>query len=379
MTCEGLRNGHNILGDVRIPVCDALLLVFLGSITNTRSSVKSLLLFFGPLVLPKAIAYYRSVRAAPSQHGLAVRPLSPTVFRSLLILVLVSLVFLIKTLPIFAPENIFRTTQSRLQIPVDVLFTRLSALRPLSAAHTTLRSRFVNLESRLLYLQFGPDALSTCPFCTADEPRSYFFYALPSILAPHLFNLAILAFATSSTFAGREAASWRRTATLAAITLAAVDIYLVSTYPYQSNSRALRLDEIDFFFWSARARRYICLALLDGALGWVLYLSSTNRAFVVPPTPAERVETAIRILGGAKSKLNAVGIVKNTAIRDDELRTRTQAYWAHEGVVMRDVMEEREVVEGVNDALANRIDIRGIERDAETYAANVLLPRQGLS
>lgn len=115
--------------------------------------------------------------------------------------------------------------------------------------------------------------------------------------------------------------------------------------------------------------------MLDGALGWVLYLSSTNRAFVIPPTPAERVEGAIRILGAAKSKLNAVGIVKNTAIRDEELRTRTQAYWAHEGVLMRDVMEEREVVEGVNDALENRIDIRGIERDAETYAANVLLPR----
>lgn len=307
---------------------------------------------------------------------MAVRPLSPTVFRALLALGLVALVFLVKTLPILAPKNIFRTTQSRLQIPVDVLFTRLSALRPLTAEDATLRSRFVNLESRLLYLQFGPDALSTCPFCTADEPRSYFFYALPSILAPHLFNLAVLAFATSSTFAGREAASWRRAATLSGVTLAAADVYLVATYPYQSNARALRLDEIDFFFWSARARRYVCLALLDAALAGALYLSATNRAFVVPPTPAERVEGAIRVLGAAKSKLNAVGIVKNTAIRDEELRTRTQAYWAHEGVVMRDVMEEREVVEGVNDALANRIDIRNIERDAETYATNVLLPRQ---
>lgn len=337
------------------------------------------MLFFGPLVLPKALAYYRSVRAAPSQHGLAVRPLPSTVFRCLLALLLVSIVFLLKTLPILAPENIFRTTQSRLQIPVDVLFTRLSAVRPLSDADATLRSRFVNLESRLLYLQFGPDALSTCPFCTADEPQSYLFYALPSILSPHLFNLAVLAFATSSTFAGREAASWRRTATLAAIALAAADVYLVSTYPYQSNARALRLDEIDFFFWSARARRYVCLALLDGALAWALYLSSTNRAFVVPPMAAERVEGAIRTLGTARSKLNAVGIVKNTAIRDEELRARTQAYWAHEGLVMRDIMEEREVVEGVNDALANRIDIGSIEKDAETYAANVLLPRQGAS
>jgi hypothetical protein len=38
------------------------------------------------------------------------------------------------------------------------------------------------------------------------------------------------------------------------------------------------------------------------------------------------------------------------------------------------MMEDREVVEGVNDALLNRIDIAGIERDAEAYAKAVLMP-----
>lgn len=247
----------------------------------------------------------------------------------------------------------------------------------MTAADLSLRGRFVNLESRLLYLQFGPDALSTCPFCTGDEPRSYFYYALPSLLAPHLVNLAIIAGVTNNWLAGREASSWRRVATLSAITLAAADIYLVSSYPYQSNARALRLEEIDFFFWSARARRYVCLALLDGVLAALLYLSATNRAFIVPPSAAERVEGVVRALGGVKSKINAVGIVKNTAIRDEELRARMAGYWTHEGMVMRDVMEEREVVEGVTDALTNRIDIRNIERDAEMYATNVLLPIYG--
>jgi len=41
---------------------------------------------------------------------------------------------------------------------------------------------------------------------------------------------------------------------------------------------------------------------------------------------------------------------------------------------MRDVMEDREVLEGMNDALENRIDIRTVERDAEAYAASVLRP-----
>lgn len=301
-------------------------------------------------------------------------------YRCLFILGLVSVLFLLKTLPIFAPENTFQVTQSRLQIPVDVLFTRLSALRKgtgLTAADTALRARFINLESRLLYLQFGPDALSSCPFCTSDEPRSYFYYALPSILAPHLVNLAIIAGVTNAWLAGREASSWRRAATLAAITLAAADIYLVITYPYQANARSVRLQELDFFFWTARARRYICLAGLDAILGWVIYLSSTNRAFVMPPTAAERIESVVRVLGGAKSKFSAVGIVKNTAIRDEELRARMTGYWTHEGVLMREVMEEREVLDGVNDALANRIDIGNIERDADMYASNVLMPLGG--
>jgi hypothetical protein len=85
----------------------------------------------------------------------------------------------------------------------------------------------------------------------------------------------------------------------------------------------------------------------------------------------------VRALGGTKGKVNAAGVVKNTVLRDEELRGRSTAYWAHEVRLMREMMEEREVVEGVNDALVNRIDIGGIERDAEAYARAVLMPQGG--
>lgn len=39
---------------------------------------------------------------------------------------------------------------------------------------------------------------------------------------------------------------------------------------------------------------------------------------------------------------------------------------------MREVMEERDVVEGVNDALSNRINIDTVNKDAETYTNGVL-------
>ncbi|KAH7319672.1 hypothetical protein B0I35DRAFT_477999 [Stachybotrys elegans] len=340
-------------------------------------SIRSLALFFGPILIPKAISYYRSVRSAPRDYGLSVQPVPERIRLTLTLVFGVCLVYLVKSLPWLGPENIFVRTQSRLQIPVDVLFNRIAPLRAdgaLTPQDQSLRNKFVNLESRLLYLQFGPDVLADCPFCNADDPRSYFYYALPSILWPHIANLLILAVVTSSSWSGKYGNQWRTLATIAAGVLAAVEIYLVSSYNYQANARALRLNEIDNFYWVMRTCRLVALATLDGLLGWALYLSSTNRAFVQVPSAAERVEMTNRALMSVKSKLSALGIVKNTALRDEDLRSRGQAYWHTEVRLMSEAMEEREVVEGVNDALSNRIDIQAITRDAENYAESVLQP-----
>lgn len=319
------------------------------------------------------------MRAARQTHGFKVRPLPTPIFRAILVLIAVAAVFLARTLPFLSPENVFRATQSRLQTPADVLFTRLSTLRPaaaLTAHDLALRARLVSLQSRLLYLQFGPAVVAACPFCTPDDPLSYLYYFLPDLLAPHLFNLAVLAAATSSllTRGSPAATRWRAPATCAAVLLAVADVYLVASYSPTTSARALRLGEMDAFFWDARACRLAGLALLDALLAALLYLAGTQRAFAVAPSPAERVEAAARGVAAVKSKVNAAGVVKNTVLRDEMLRGRSNAYWAHEVRLMRELMEEREVLEGVNDALANRIDIRGIVKNAEDYATAMLRP-----
>ena len=346
--------------------------------TNSYS-IRSLVIFFGPILIPKAISYYRSIRNASGAHNLPIRPVPSNVRIALGLLAVLAAVCLLKSLPLFAPENLFVSTDSRLQIPVDVLFNRVLAGRPeniLTRTDEALRAKFVNLESRLLYLQFGPSVLADCPFCHADEPKSYFYYALPSLLWPHLANLTVLALVTSPSLTGPYGSQWRTLATIAAGVIALIEVYLFSSYNYQANARALRLPDVDFFFWSMRTYRLLGLAALDAGLGWLLYLSSTNRAFVQLPSAAERVDSVSRGLMAVKSKLSALGIVKNTALRDDELRSRSHAYWTHEVRLMREVMEEREVIEGVSDALTNRIDIQSIQRDAEAYAQNVLQPLQ---
>jgi hypothetical protein len=340
-------------------------------------SIRSLVIFFGPILLPKAISYYRSLQTKSRLQKLAIQPVPRNIQIVLGILAVLIVTYLTLTLPLFTPENLFHLTDSRLQIPVDVLFNRVSAVRPnnaLTATDHVLRAKFVNLESRLLYLQYGPDVLADCPFCSSDEPRSYFYYALPNMVGPHLANLIVVAVVTSPSLTGRHGGQWRTLATIAAGVIGALEVYFVSSYNYQVNSRALRLNELDMFFWSLRICRLVALAALDAALGWVLYLSSTNRAFTTPPSTAERVELANRGLLTVKSRISALGIVRNTALRDEDLRTRSQAYWSHEVRLMREVMEDRDVIEGVNDALSNRIRIQEITRDAEAYAENVLQP-----
>lgn len=256
-----------------------------------------------------------------------------------------------------------------------MLFNRVAATRPLNRLSPTdeaLRAKFVSLESRLLYLQYGPDALASCPFCASDDPRTYLWYAVPALVAPHLLNLAVATACTSPSMAGRAAATWRGWATLAAVAAAGLDVWMTASYPHQANARIPRLPDLDMFYWRSRWTRCLVLALFDLALAGLVWLTSTNRAFASPPPASERVEAAARQLASGRSRLNALGILKNTATRDDELRRRAQNYWLHEAVIMREVMEDREVVDGVKDALENRISIQSITADADAYAMSVL-------
>lgn len=358
---------------------------------NSPFSIRTLVVFFGPILIPKAISYYKSVRDAPRRRGLSVRPLSDRAQLSLGILCAAVLFLAVRSLPLLAPDNIFSRTDSRLQIPVDVLFNRVAALRPapadgadvLTAQEQVLRAKFVNMESRLLYLRFGPDVLADCPFCTVEDPRSYFYYALPALIWPHVANLVVLAVATSPSLtgsssstgkAGGSGAGWRGPATVAALALAALDAYLTGTYNHGANARALRLADADMFFWTSRTARLLALAGLDAVVGTLIFLSATNRAFATPPTPLNRLAPLQRQLLAVRAKMSALAIVRNTAVRDADLRARSNAYWAHEVDLMADIMEERDVVSGVNDALANRISIDEITRDAEAYSRSVLQP-----
>ncbi|KFY37912.1 hypothetical protein V494_04589 [Pseudogymnoascus sp. VKM F-4513 (FW-928)] len=337
-------------------------------------TIKSLLIFFGPMLLPKAIGYYRSFKQNAKKGGRPIRPVPPAVSRALGILFVIAVILLIATLPIFSEENIFTKTQSRIQIPVDVLFTRLTAIRPngLTELDLRLREKLVSLESKLLYLKFGPDAIGNCLFCKADDRRSFYYYSMSYILTPHVFNLAVLAAVTSGMFVGEEGTMWRRFATICSVIIAVVDMSYVSEYDHKLNAKATRLEDLDMFFWRSHTYRLVVLAGLDALVGWLLFLSSTNRAFVIPVSPAERLEATTKILDSARSKMSAAAVVLNTVNRDETLRGKADGYWVNESKVMGEIMAEREVVDSVNNTLQSRVNMAAIMTDADAYSKNML-------
>ena len=319
-----------------------------------------------------------TIRTQAKTSPVPKRPTPPQVRTALNLLFVTAVIALISTLGFFAPENIFKATQSRLQTPQEVLWSRVSAIRPnntLTETDEALRTRMHSLDGRLLYLTYGPSVTAECPFCNSDDPLSFLWYAIPSILVPHLLNFVVLGLASSTSVAGKEGRRIRLVAVTLGILAAIIEIYAFGSYDFKLNARAIYTEDYVHFYWAMRTLRGIGIAVMDIFLAGLLWAMSTNRIFVNLPNPAERIESVARMLESARGKLGAVGIVRNVVLRDETCRKTADDYWRREGAVMRDIMDEREVVDGVRTALeSGRISVVSLEEEAKKYADGIVVP-----
>lgn len=341
--------------------------------TDTCLSIQSILLFVGPWLVPRAISTYRSIRSRPAAQ---LKPLPKKTSYALTVLFLSGLIAFLSTFPYFAPENVFRIAQSRLQTSAGVLLTRLRAVRAITAFDEKLREVLDagGLDARLLYARFGPSVLVECPFTTPgdiDAGRNYLFYATTSILLPHVLHFFALGIATSDMLSGREGARWRTVATIAGVVLAVAEAWFIANYDDKTNIRSTRLGDIDFIFWKLPVWRGIAIATFDGILGWVIWLQATGRAFLTPPPASERLLDHAKALEGMLGRVRALGVLSNGISRDADLRAHVDGYWVKEGEVMKDVFEQPEVLEAQRAAL-KRMDTARMEREAQQYAQGVL-------
>lgn len=231
------------------------------------------------------------------------------------------------------------------------------------------------MEARLLYARFGPGVVAASSSGMGElggsDAWGWLLYALPGLVGWHCVHLFVLGLATSEIFGGREAAGWRFWAVLAGVTLAGLEIWAVAAYDDTANARARRAGEVEFLFWKGLVWRGVGVALVDGVLGWVVWLQGTGRGWVRKREVGERVGELGVVLEGLVGRARGLGVVRNAVGRDRELRERVEDYWVKDEEVMRDVGEEGEVVAAQRRAL-ERVDLRRLEGEAEKSVEAIL-------
>jgi hypothetical protein len=351
--------------------------VVIPRLTFLPENVHSLLMIFGPFVVPRVLDWINVVRA--TSRSVPIRPTPPRVQHVLNLLFASAVVCLCLSLSRFAPENIFLKTQSHIRTETSVLFARLKHLRELTGEDEALRAKFASVGNKLLYLTYGPDTLLNCIWCSAadgNDQQNYFLYSLPKIITPHVFQLAVLGLATSS-LVGTEGSRFRTHATIAGILMLVVEAWYLGTYDIAGNKRAKFVRDIDSAYWRVRFLRYITFAVVDIALGFVLWATSTNRLLAKPVSIAERIETSTRQAEETLNKMRALGLLTNSVNRDPALRGVREEYWRTEGQVMAETVQDEAVTEQINNAIG-KMDFSALEGRVSDVADGILKGIDGL-
>jgi hypothetical protein len=329
-------------------------------------------MWVGPWLLPRALAFFRSIQASnrPGQ----IRPLPTRVKLGLNALFVFIVICLIQTIPNFSPPNIYKDTQSRLAIPTSVLFNRLSSIRNdnLTPLDLALKDRYfeASTDFGLIYAAYGPQVMAECIWCNTKEPTYYLYYAIPSILAPHLLHVLIILCLTSTFFTGSEGSRWRFYGVMATASLALVEVVLVARNDWRLNTTKRLLADVDFFYWRMRTYRLLAFALLDSLLGWAVWLTSTNRWLVKPPGVSQQVEFLANTLKVPAIKMSLLSRMQAAVVSDEQLLTTGMRYWTQEPRNVAELEQEREVVDAKRLALS-RINIDKIRHEANLWVDQV--------
>jgi hypothetical protein len=341
--------------NVRSIVLLVISYVVIPRLTFLPQNVHSLLIVFGPFLIPRVFDWINVARA--TSRSVPVRPTPQRVQYALNLLFVSALVCLVLSLSRYAPENVFLKTQSHIRTENSVLFTRLRHLRPLTEEDDALRTKFNwGVRNKLLYLAYGPDTLLNCVWCTTadgSDQQNYFLYALPKIVTPHIFQLAVLGLATSS-LVGSEGSRFRTHATIAGILLMVVELWYMGTYDISVNKRAKFVQDIDSAYWRVRFLRYITFAVVDMGLALVLWATSTNRWLAKPVSIAERMETTTRTAEETLHKMRALALLANSVNRDPALRGVREEYWRTEGQVTAEMVQDEAVTEQINAVIGRK-------------------------
>jgi len=365
-----------------------------------------------PIILPRVPAVIRWLRtnlSSLSRSAPQIRPVPKPTQWALSLLFLSALVAFISTLPFFAPENIFILARSRPQnTTTGVLFARLAALRPLTPTDEKLRLIFEDVatggkssssspkgwQARILYATYGPGPLIDCTLASPNDKDAlwwFFLYALPTLLGPHVIHLIVLGIATSSALLVSHSPQQpngvasvspaqkrlRLVALALAASLGVFELYYTAWSSGASITEQTKPTFVGYTFWTMRLARGLSIAVIDAFLGWCIWLQASGRAFQSPPgppSPEVALNTHLMAMNNLLARLRALSVLRNGVMRSDGLRSTSDIYWQKEEEVMREVLEDPEVVDAIRASLAadggaagQLLDIAKVEQEAQTF------------
>jgi hypothetical protein len=215
---------------------------------------------------------------------------------------------------------------------------------------------------------------------------SYALYALPGLLATHVFHFFVLGAATSEGIAGFEVKRWRTWALIGAAVLAVADLYASLGLEVKVDGQRPPVG----MYWLLRSVRPLLLCLYDAAMAGIIWASLTNRLIifggkvdeeVVKRRNQEALARATLQLQTAQTKLRAANVLANSVVRDQRLRGVEAEYWqqireveGREGLAngMEGVWEDEEMQRAMANAYGQgNIDVSRMRSEAEGFVRAV--------
>ena len=297
----------------------------------------------------------------------------PRITYLLLELLYATLVFaLLSTFPYFHPEDILSRTRSSItSTSTERIFQWLHRLRPPIPSDEILEALFESRVGRFLYSAYGPGPLINCTWCGVDEPFTYTVYALPGLLLPHLIHTAILGVVTSTNFLGKNNKAggvWKTHATCAGIVLALTEGLYICAYTNYISVMGERGAEAAFTYWQRLTIRGIAFAILDGALGYAIYLTGTGRW---SGPVEESLETVASKLESSVAAVNSAICLKQAIMRDHELRARAVEFWEDEVLYAQEVAKDGNV-RRARVGVEGKEDWAGVKEGAKRRASAIM-------
>ncbi|CAF9913293.1 MAG: hypothetical protein GOMPHAMPRED_007848 [Gomphillus americanus] len=347
---------------------------------STFESVKTLAYTFAPFLLPYLFRSFRKYQASTTTRRANRKPVPRRISLVANILLAATTIALISSCFAFSYENLITKTNSRIQTPQNVLWERVANIRPgrvLSPLDERLKDRLASTDGRCLYLIYGPDVTGNCPFCSSDEPRTFFYYALPTILGPHLLNLIVLGLSTSANVAGKEGNRFRTPVVLVGCVYVLAEIVVWLNYDWKSNmTSTVSANMFQFFGW-VRLIRNVGFAIIDAGLAWFLWATATNRIMVITPSAKERLDAALQYLETTLSKTTAAKVIRSATFKDEQFHQKELEYWNEEEAKMEQIIASDTVQKAIQLARSHgRLDAEKLEQEAQGYV-EIMLPVAG--